>query len=837
MKLLFNIFSVLVFLVIAANLLAQSSSNITYQGKLTDASGKPVADGSQSVTFKIYDGSGQMVWTETQSVSTKSGIFEVKLGANTPLPSPFPQNAELEISVGGTPLSPRTKFTSSAYSLGLSHGYVGALNLNGHIVGGNGDTVTINPGSNVAFVFDNVSKATKIEAGGNPSTVTGVQPGKYLVGGGTAGVVTLGLQIPLLIDENETADLVTIANHGTGRAFTASAHGNCAAGFFETVGPGNANTTLKVTNNGKGIGMLVEGANAASTETALTITNSGMGSSMLLSAMNPTGNGPAFDLKNSGIGTSLAISANNINGTGTVFDLKNFGTATTASISYENVAGNTKVVDIKNAGIGNAVYIQQTNVAANAAALEVQNTGIGVGARIVSTNKDGDAAALEGESRGKGAGVHGINPGKGRAGLFENYAGSITEPTVEIISNGEPGNGLLVRKTGDQGSAGYFWNTKINNTTDALFAVTSGSGSAVSGNGGGHGSAGRFVIDTIPNQNNTINVSTKGTGNAGHFFIDNPSNTKNAIFGETNGEGTGVFGSSTHDNGTGVYGSADKPQSIGVFGGTAEGLSGVSGRNGKSGDGVTGVSALGVGVNGKSDGQSPTSDGVLGNSTASQAAGVHGIETKADAYGVHGFNALGYGVYGETVSGTGVCAYGGTSGIAINVNGKFIQSGGVFQASPTSTVWTTNKPATVKLHNGNKVKLFAEEASEVFFNDYGSGSLQNGKAHISLDPKFLETVTIDEAHPLKVFIQLEGDCNGVYVMNKTKNGFDVAELHGGNSNAPFSYRIVCKRKYYEDERLASEEEDIQFNSSMLKKAWPEEIQRQDAVTQQIKSAK
>jgi hypothetical protein len=351
------------------------------------------------------------------------------------------------------------------------------------------------------------------------------------------------------------------------------------------------------------------------------------------------------------------------------------------------------------------------------------------------------------------------------------------------------------------------------------------------------GSAARFIVDDASNSHDAVTVSVAGTGNGQSTKIINASNPANALYAETNGTGQAILGKSTHDNGIGTEGIADNPNAIGVYGSTAQGASGVYAFNGKTGDGVTSISTMGVGVNGKSNGASSTSDGVLGNSTASQAAGVHGIETKADAYGVHGFNDPGYGVYGETVNGTGVCAYGGSNGIAINVNGKFIQSGGVFQASPTSTQWTTNKPATVKLSNGRKIKLFAEEASEVFFNDYGSGHLQNGKAHIQLDPNFLETVTIDDAHPLKVFIQLEGDCNGVYVTNKTKTGFDVAELHSGSSNAAFSYRIVCKRKYYEDERLAAEEEDTKYNTDMLNKVWPEIISEQNALTKQIRSTK
>jgi hypothetical protein len=151
---------------------------------------------------------------------------------------------------------------------------------------------------------------------------------------------------------------------------------------------------------------------------------------------------------------------------------------------------------------------------------------------------------------------------------------------------------------------------------------------------------------------------------------------------------------------------------------------------------------------------------------------------------------------------------------------------GTFWATPTTTTWTTNKPATVKLDDGTQVKLFSEEAAELYFTDYGEGVLTNGRTHIELDPVFLQTVTIDATHPLKVFVQLEGDCKGVFVANKTATGFDVVELQVGTSNAPFSYRVVCKRKYYEDERLATEEEDIMYNTRMLEQAWPEVIAEQ-----------
>ena len=96
--------------------------------------------------------------------------------------------------------------------------------------------------------------------------------------------------------------------------------------------------------------------------------------------------------------------------------------------------------------------------------------------------------------------------------------------------------------------------------------------------------------------------------------------------------------------------------------------------------------------------------------------------------------------------------------------------------------------------NGGKKVMFAAEAPEVLFEDYGTGQLVNGSANIRIDPILSNNIVVDTTHPLKVFIQLEGDCNGVFVTNKTANSFTVKELRGGSANVAFSYHIVANRK-------------------------------------------
>jgi hypothetical protein len=96
----------------------------------------------------------------------------------------------------------------------------------------------------------------------------------------------------------------------------------------------------------------------------------------------------------------------------------------------------------------------------------------------------------------------------------------------------------------------------------------------------------------------------------------------------------------------------------------------------------------------------------------------------------------------------------------------------------------------------------------------GEGRLENGRAHIDLDPAFLHTVRIDAEHPLNAFVQLMDDCNGVFVTNRSATGFDVVELAKGQSNARFSYRVVCSADDGEaaSGRLASSSELIEIDA-------------------------
>jgi len=190
-------------------------------------------------------------------------------------------------------------------------------------------------------------------------------------------------------------------------------------------------------------------------------------------------------------------------------------------------------------------------------------------------------------------------------------------------------------------------------------------------------------------------------------------------------------------------------------------------------------------------------EGVAGwgySTTASYAMGVHGYAqntSTGNAYGGY-FTVPNYGtgyrigIYAE--------APGGATGWAGWIQGDLMVTNELVVSGP--------KSALVKVDNGEYRLVYCQESPENWFEDFGEGQLINGKTHIELDPLFLQTVTINSQHQMKVFIQLNDEnCKGTAVKRGT-TGFDVVELQNGTSNASFSYRIVAKRKGYEDRRLA-----------------------------------
>lgn len=114
---------------------------------------------------------------------------------------------------------------------------------------------------------------------------------------------------------------------------------------------------------------------------------------------------------------------------------------------------------------------------------------------------------------------------------------------------------------------------------------------------------------------------------------------------------------------------------------------------------------------------------------------------------------------------------------------------------------TGTKSASLPTTKGNQL-VYCTESPEIWLEDLGGGTLVNGQVHITFDELYLETIFVDESHPFRVFLQEEGESNGLIVIKDADNkGFTVKEKNGGNSNISFSYRIMAKRRFYQDHRF------------------------------------
>lgn len=110
---------ILILILLPIFAIAQIPQTMSYQGRLEDNSGNPVTDGSYSLIFTIFDAAtnGNSLWTETRTVTTEDGFFNLTLGENTAINISTDQQIWLNVNIGGNDLTPRTKLASSLSSL------------------------------------------------------------------------------------------------------------------------------------------------------------------------------------------------------------------------------------------------------------------------------------------------------------------------------------------------------------------------------------------------------------------------------------------------------------------------------------------------------------------------------------------------------------------------------------------------------------------------------------------------------------------------------------------------------------------------------------------------
>lgn len=458
----------------------------------------------------------------------------------------------------------------------------------------------------------------------------------------------------------------------------------------------------------------------------------------------------------------------------------------------------TGVYGQNNSGSGNGVWGFNTSTGNGVYGLA---TGTGIGVRgeaittIASLGISNSQVGVQGQSTSS-SGVVGLGAVFGTAGQITNATGigafgnattsgrgvqgqSATGDGVLGFSGGA-GDGVYGESATGNGVFGY-----TNNASDAIHAEQDGNGNAVDavnyGNGVAvyaenflwtdyavhavDGIASVYADNTLIGFDGVVGLTDDTISNGIWGINENATGT--AILGGSNG--LNVFSGAT---GSGVAGSGTKN---GIFGYAGASLATVTANRGNA----AGLFTLDTDSN-------PATNGTNNGTRASaRIAGFDNVSPNGVLAAQNSYFG-GYFVGGNHDIATGNPSY-AYAGMKWNSNNNGI-NGTNYKIIGNGTNSTIIKDKT----NTPRI-LFSPEAPEILFEDYGTGKLVNGVAQITIDPILKDAIYVDEKHPLKVFIQLEGDCNGVYVTNKSANGFMVKELANGTSNVAFSYHIVANR--------------------------------------------
>lgn len=177
----------------------------------------------------------------------------------------------------------------------------------------------------------------------------------------------------------------------------------------------------------------------------------------------------------------------------------------------------------------------------------------------------------------------------------------------------------------------------------------------------------------------------------------------------------------------------------------------------------------------------------------------------------------GQGVLGQTAAGTGV--YGtsgsGAGGIFESDSGDGVRAStsspdayalvtggrGVYgNAYIDGSLQVTGACCAVVATTAGTRQMYAVEATRQTFSDEGTASLKDGRATIPMDPLFAQAANLSADY--QVFLTPHSaDTAGLAAVNLTATGFEVRELHGGQGDFQFSWRVDAVRRGYEQVRM------------------------------------
>ena len=325
-------FAAALFCVFITTIPASAAINpqINFQGKITNPDGTNIANAGYSILFSLYNVSttGTAIWSETDTVTTTDGVFQVNLGTTCPFltasacnnstPIDFNNSSiYLGIKVATDPeMTPRVAFTASPYAFNSDK--LGGLDKTGFVQNGTSQQATSNFNISGAGVIGTTLTTPQIQSAaavaltitGNAASTWSTSAGNLTLQAGS-GTVSLGTSIAL------TATGALAITSGGATILNIDAGGAAAL----NVGATNANA---VNIARAGFATTIAGSltvTQASTFTGAITANSGLTDNGQLTqtyTSATTGNGASFSTTNGNASATAAIiNAQNVSLTGT----------------------------------------------------------------------------------------------------------------------------------------------------------------------------------------------------------------------------------------------------------------------------------------------------------------------------------------------------------------------------------------------------------------------------------------------------------------------------------------------------------------------------------------
>lgn len=721
---------------------------VNYSGVLNDANGQPLTTLS-NVTFALYQNQegGTALWTETQNVQpSNTGHYSVTLGSTTTagLPEDVFVSSEarwLGVQIAGQAEQARVLLVAVPYALKAGDAQtIGGLPASAFVLAGS-QSATGTPVASEAK-----SNAPKNNATKNNSTPANPD----VTGKGTVDYIPMWDTTSDIVDSIIYQKSSKIGVNTTSPATTLDVDGKTDVRDTLTLYPSGTDNTIavngtsfKVSSTGQVTFISGQTFPGAGTITGVTTASgsglSGGGTSGTLSLKVPSAGITNAMLANSKVTLNASTAGGlTVPGAMTLGSTYTIGLKTCSANQVLQYSGS--VWNCATAGTGTV-----TSVATGAGLTGGPITGSGT----ISIPSAGVTNTMLANSKIT------MNPGSGLTG-----AGAMTLGSTYSIN-------IDTTKIPELASANTFSNDQTVNVSTSNPAI------ALDNSGSGDG------IDI---------TTTSGEGlyiNAGGDGIDSFANYDGAF----------VYGA---DAGSYAYTYADSNFAAGAWGSNFGSTQATIGLYGYS------ASTVGIGVYGQSVDASTTGGNTDGGY---YPIGVWGDSGQQFGFGVFGSADDGWSFVGYNNSPSGFAntwlenqetsyaydpvlfTYGSGFGgeCTLDVSGDVSCTGSVSGVVPVQG-------------GAKKAALNAIQSPENWFEDAGSAQLSNGEATVNIESEFGETINTGvEYH---VFLTPNGDCKGLYVAQKSATSFVVKELSGGTSSIAFDYRIMAKRKGFEQIRLA-----------------------------------